>query len=141
MSEHEVGTGLRARKLDDGDGTVCVLAIGKMVEAAQKAALSLAERGRPVTVWDVRCCAPLDEDMLADAASHRAVVTIEDGIRDGGVGMTIADRLHDLDPTVTVEMLGVPIKFIPHGSQAHILAGLGLDADGLVRTITDVACR
>ena len=141
VSEHEVGTGLRARKLDDGDGTVCVLAIGKMVEAAQKAALRLAERGRPVTVWDVRCCAPLDEDMLADAASHRAVVTIEDGIRDGGVGMTIADRLHNLDPTVTVEMLGVPIKFIPHGSQAHILAGLGLDADGLVRTITDVACR
>ena len=53
--------------------------------------------------------------------------------------MTIADRVIDLDPTVTVEVLGVPIKFIPHGSQAQILAGLGLDADGLVRTITDVS--
>ena len=70
--------------------------------------------GVDVTVWDVRCCAPLDTDMLADAARHRAVVTCEDGVRDGGIGMAIEDRLGAIDPAVPVEVLGTPTRFLPH---------------------------
>ena len=79
----------------EGDvaAAVCILAIGKLVEAAEKAADALAAAGVDVTVWDVRCCAPLDADMLADAARHRGVVTCEDGVRDGGIGMSIEDRI------------------------------------------------
>ena len=93
VAEHEVGIGLLARQLRTGDGSVCVLAIGKLVAAATKAADALAEQGIDATVWDVRCCAPLDEAMIADAARHGAVITCEDGVRDGGIGMTIADRV------------------------------------------------
>ncbi len=136
VGEHEVGVGIRARQIRGADqppgDRVCVLAIGKLVEAAEKAAETLAAKGIDITVWDVRCCAPLDEAMLADAAAHRAVVTCEDGVRDGGIGMTIADRIGALAPSVPVEVLGTPMRFIAHdGRPERILAQLGLDADGI----------
>ncbi len=135
VGEHEVGAGLHARRLRQGDGSVCIMAIGKMVVAAEKAAAQLAETGVDVTLWDVRSCAPLDPDMIADAARHGAVVTCEDGVRDGGVGMTIVDRVHALAPAVPTRSLGIPCKFIPQGNADRILAAVGLDADGLVHAV------
>jgi len=131
VGEHEVGVGLRARRLHEGDGSVCILAIGKLVVNAQKAAEALRAQGIDATVWDVRSCAPLDPAMIADAALHRTVLTCEDGIRDGGIGMTIADQVHELAATVPVVVLGVPSRFIPQAKPERILAQLGLDADGI----------
>ena len=138
VSEHEVGVGLHARKVRAGDGSLAVLAIGKLVPEAQKAAQRLAAAGREVTVWDVRSCQPLDPDMIADAARHGAVITCEDGIREGGIGFTIADQVHALQPTVPVHSLGIPAKFLPQGSADQILAQLGLDADGIVAAAQDL---
>ena len=99
VGEHEVGVGLRARRLRQGDGTVCILAIGKMVVRRREGGRrSWPTPGVDVTVWDVRSCAPLDPAMIADAARHGVVVTCEDGIRDGGIGMTIADQVHAIAP-------------------------------------------
>jgi 1-deoxy-D-xylulose-5-phosphate synthase len=117
--------------LRKGDGSVCILAVGKLVAFAKQAANVLAEEGIDATVWDVRCCAPIDSAMTTDAATHRVVITCEDGVRDGGVGMAIADQLHALDCTVPVEVLGLPSKFIPQGKPDRILAQLGLDSDGI----------
>ncbi|MFZ4721187.1 MAG: transketolase C-terminal domain-containing protein, partial [Ilumatobacteraceae bacterium] len=139
VPEAEVGVGLHARCARTGDGSVAILAVGKLVVEAETAAASLAEQGIEATVWDVRCCAPLDPAMIADAARHRAVITAEDGIRDGGVGMTIADQVHALAPTVPVEVLGIPSKFLPQGSADKILAQLGLDADGIAARARDHA--
>jgi 1-deoxy-D-xylulose-5-phosphate synthase len=135
VAEHEVGVGLQARRIREGDGSVCVLAIGKLVANAEKAVEALAAEGVSATLWDVRSCAPLDARMIADAARHGAVVTCEDGIRDGGIGMTIADEVHELAPSVPVHALGVPTKFIPQAKPERILAQLGLDADGLAASI------
>ncbi|MEO6571411.1 MAG: 1-deoxy-D-xylulose-5-phosphate synthase [Ilumatobacteraceae bacterium] len=133
VDETEVGSGLRARVARPGDGSLCILAIGRTVENALKAAGDLHATGMDATVWDVRCCAPLDPDMIADAARHRAVVTVEDGIRDGGIGMTIAGQIGDLAPEVPVVNLGIPTRFIPHGDPKHIVARFGLDAAGIAR--------
>jgi len=135
VGEHEVGIGIRARRTREGDGSVCILAVGKMVGAAEKAAEKLAESGIEATVWDVRCCAPLDPDMIADAARHGAVLTVEDGIRDGGIGSTMADRVHEITATVPVTILGVPTKFIPQAKPDKILAAMGLDADGIAAAV------
>jgi 1-deoxy-D-xylulose-5-phosphate synthase len=136
VGDAEVGSGLSARQLRTGDGRVCVLAVGKMVGTAEQVAAALAADGVEVTLWDVRCCAPLDADMLADAARHDLVITVEDGLRDGGVGMTMADEVHTLAPgTCQVAVLGVPTTFIPHGKPDQILARLGLDAAGIEATI------
>jgi 1-deoxy-D-xylulose-5-phosphate synthase len=135
VGEHEVGAGQLARLIRRGDGSVCILAIGKLVTAANHAATLLAAHGVEATVWDVRSCVPLDPSMIADAASHRAVVTCEDGIRDGGIGMTIADQVHVIAGAVPVEVLGLPNRFIPQGKPDRILAQLGLDAEGIAATV------
>jgi 1-deoxy-D-xylulose-5-phosphate synthase len=84
-------------------------------------------------LWDARCCAPIDEAMVLDASAHRGVVTIEDGVRDGGVGMSIEDRIGAISSAVPVTVLGIPSKFIAHAATPdEILAGLGLDAAGIV---------
>src|SRR6478752_7401033 len=108
VTEHEVGIGLLGRQIRAGDGSVCVLAIGRLVATATKAVATLAEQGIDATLWDVRCCAPLDPAMIADAAAHGAVVTCEDGVRDGGIGMSIVDAVHAIDPAVAVTALGIP---------------------------------
>ncbi len=133
VSNDEVGTGLKALCLREGDGSVAILAVGKMLAAALKAADALAARGVQATVWDVRSCAPLDQDMCADAAHHERVITIEDGIREGGVGMSIAANISEISGTCRVESLGVPTKFLPHAKPDRLLAQLGLDADGIIK--------
>ncbi|MGB0112054.1 MAG: 1-deoxy-D-xylulose-5-phosphate synthase [Ilumatobacteraceae bacterium] len=131
VSEHEVGSGLSARRVATGtDG--CIIAIGRMLETAEKAAAELADDGIHVTVWDARCCAPLDPEMIADAATFDHVATIEDGIRDGGIGMSIADAVCAIDPSTEVDKLGLPTKFIPHDPKSNaILARFELDAEHL----------
>jgi 1-deoxy-D-xylulose-5-phosphate synthase len=129
----EVGHGLRGRKVRSGRD-VCILAVGKTLAAARDAAATLAEGGIETTVWDVRAVKPLDPEMLADAATHRFVVTVEDGLREGGAGAAIVDALAGTD--AVVRTLGVPAAYLPHGKPDAILASLGLDAPGIAR-----ACR
>jgi 1-deoxy-D-xylulose-5-phosphate synthase len=137
VGEHEVGSGLSARKSRSGS-TICIIGIGKMLEAAEKAADVLAEDGVEVTVWDARCCAPLDSEMIADAVLHDHVITIEDGIRDGGIGLSIADEVCALDSSTRVQVLGLPTEFLPHDPKsANIHARYGLDADSIVALVRD----
>jgi 1-deoxy-D-xylulose-5-phosphate synthase len=136
----QVGAGLAARRIDAGDGEICLLAVGKMVEAALDAATLMAVDGIRATVWDVRLVRPLDPAMMADAARHQLVVTIEDGIREGGAGSYMAQTLADqalatpggrVPPVV---ILGTPTAYIPHGKPAAIHAQLGLDGPGIAST-------
>ena len=93
IDESEVGEGLSARQLRSGDGSVCLLGVGKLVAACLAAADELATEGIAATVWDVRVVSPPDPDMLADAARHSVVVTAEDGVRHGGAGAFIVDAM------------------------------------------------
>ena len=136
VSPDDVGQGRTARRTRSGHD-VCVLAVGKLVEAAEEAAALLEVRGISTTVWDVRTI-PLDVRMLADASAHRLVVTAEDGIAEGGVGTMIASALSRLDvgaATVPVLTLGTPLAYLPHGKPDAILANLGLDATGIAASV------
>jgi 1-deoxy-D-xylulose-5-phosphate synthase len=146
VDEHEIGHDLAARCVqpagggvdrDDRDRTVCVLAVGKMVETSVKALEKLGGERERVELWDVRSCLPLDPEMLAAAATCGAVVTVEDGLRDGGIGSAIADALRSIRPGLVVDVLGLPTRFIPHGEAHHILARFGLDADGVAKAVGD----
>jgi len=111
---------------------VCICAVGRTLADAVAAAGKLAAEGVEATVWDVRCCSPLDADMIADAARHGRVVTVEDGIAAGGIGAAIADALRTTDgATPEIRVLGLPTQFLTHGSPDDILARHGLDAAGI----------
>ncbi|HZA75682.1 MAG TPA: 1-deoxy-D-xylulose-5-phosphate synthase [Acidimicrobiales bacterium] len=132
----EVGSGLSARKVRAGRD-LCILAVGKMLAPARAAAETLAAEGLEAAVWDVRVVKPLDEEMLAEATGYRHVITVEDGYREGGAGSAMADRLAELAPHgegPRVTVLGVPVRFMPHGKPDDILASLGLDAAGIAAT-------
>lgn len=133
VDNDDVGSGLMARKLVAGDGQVAILAVGKMVASALNAASELAKRNVAATVWDVRSCTPLDDAMLEDAAKHKVVITIEDGIREGGIGMSMATAIHELDDYCHVSVLGVPTKFLPHSKPDRLLSQIGLDAAGIIK--------
>jgi 1-deoxy-D-xylulose-5-phosphate synthase len=129
-----VGSGFHARRVRaDAGARVCLIGIGKMVANCEKAAEELAAEGVACTVWDARLVQPLDQEMLANARRHELVVTVEDGVREGGAGMSIGDQVSTA--TTRVEVLGVPVKFMPHGKPDRILANLGLDADGIAASI------
>ncbi len=144
VSADAVGTGLFGRKAIDGgtDADVCIVAVGKLLEFAEDAANALRrERGLKVTVWDPRVVAPLDVEMLHDVARHRLVVTVEDGMKEGGVGEMLMDavqaiRLNEGKPPVIPVILGTPVRFIAQGRPAQILAELGLDSAGIFTAVT-----
>jgi 1-deoxy-D-xylulose-5-phosphate synthase len=143
----QVGSGLSARLVRKGDGSVCILAVGKLVEAAEEAARLLSDDGIDATLWDVRVLRPLDPAMVADAGHHNFVVTVEDGIRNGGAGNFMADAIADLNPSrqsPPVLNLGVPTTYIPHAKPDRILRQLGLDGPGIASSIikaTEHSCE
>jgi len=129
----EVGSGLSGRLVCRGEH-VCLLGVGKMVEVAEEAARLLSQHGVSATVWDVRVVKPLDPLMVADAASHPLVVTVEDGVRQGGAGTAIADAVAGIvegRPSPPVVVLGVPDRYIAQARAASILAAVGLDGPGI----------
>jgi 1-deoxy-D-xylulose-5-phosphate synthase len=144
------GSGTRAPRVRHGDD-VCLIAVGKMVDASMEAADLLAREHISVTVWDPRCVAPLDAVMLRDAARHRAVVTLEDGVREGGIGAAVVSRLLALPPEPAVRgarpvrpevlQLGTPLEFIPHGKVDAIHAVLGLGPDGIAEQVLALVHR
>jgi len=132
-----VGHGRHARRIRTG-ADVCILAVGKMVAAAEEAADLLEARGVQATVWDVRTI-PADPKMLADARRHPLVVTAEDGMAEGGVGALLAAALGALEagsPAPPTVALGTPAAYLPHGKPAVLLANLGLDGPGIAASVT-----
>jgi 1-deoxy-D-xylulose-5-phosphate synthase len=82
--------------------------------------------------------------MIADAMQHDVVITAEDGIRDGGIGMTIQSMINSEGQTSSghkrpvVRVLGVPTTFVPTAKPQVILHQMGLDAQGIVGTVCNM---
>jgi 1-deoxy-D-xylulose-5-phosphate synthase len=131
----EIGSGLHARLVRAGDGSVALLGFGQMLPAAIAAADLLAADGIAATVYDPRVVSPLDPDMIDDIATHATVVTVEDGLRIGGAGAGVRDALGNRDADCRMRVLGVPTEYIPHGHPDEIHAGFGLDGPGIAASV------
>jgi 1-deoxy-D-xylulose-5-phosphate synthase len=110
---------------------VLVLAVGSMVPVGLDAAEQLAADGLGVTVVDPRWVKPFDPAVVALAAAHRLVVTIEDNGRTGGVGAAFTQALRDVDSDVPVRVHGVAQEFLDHAKRPVILQRLGLTPDAV----------
>jgi 1-deoxy-D-xylulose-5-phosphate synthase len=140
VEDDEVGHGLQAHQLRRGDGSVCLLGVGKLVEACLAAADELATEDIAATVWDVRVVSPPDPDMLADAARHALVVTAEDGVRHGGAGAFIVDAMETTLEAAgqrgpLTRILGVPRRYLAQGKADDILENLGLHGPGIAESV------
>jgi 1-deoxy-D-xylulose-5-phosphate synthase len=79
--------------------------------------------------------------MIDDASAHRAVLTIEDGLRAGGAGEAMRDAIETLHTGSSVNVMGIPTMFIAQGKPELILAGLGLDAVGIAAAAREMLAR
>ncbi len=111
---------------------IAILAFGTLLYAALKAAEEL-----DATVVNMRWAKPLDVDLLMQvAAMHDAIVTVEEGTVMGGAGSAVSEALQAAGIPKPLLQLGLPDRFIEHGDPAKLLAGVGLDAPGIVEAIT-----
>ena len=126
--------------LRDG-GEIAIVAYGSMVHPALQAAENLAKEKIDTTVVNARFVKPLDAQLLlALAQTKRLIVTVEEAYLAGGFGSAVLEAAADAGlNTGHVRRLGIPDKFIEHAERGELLADLGLDAAGIVKSCRECA--
>ncbi|WP_410604770.1 1-deoxy-D-xylulose-5-phosphate synthase [Amycolatopsis sp. lyj-90] len=112
---------------------VLVVAAGVTAAAALEAAAILEQQGVGVTVVDPRWVLPVNPALVHFAARHQLVVTVEDGVRSGGMGSALGQAVSDARVATQVTNLGLPQSFLAHGERAAILGACGLDGPSIAR--------
>ncbi|MEY9953336.1 1-deoxy-D-xylulose-5-phosphate synthase [Leifsonia sp. EB34] len=131
------------RRLDDGvdvlresdSKDVLLVTVGPMADLGLKVADRLAAQGIGATVVDPRWVVPVPRSILSLAAEHRIVVTIEDGIRVGGIGTRVRQDLREAGIDTAVDELGLPDAFIDHATRSQILDDAGLTPQKIARDL------
>ncbi|WP_203917476.1 1-deoxy-D-xylulose-5-phosphate synthase [Rugosimonospora africana] len=116
---------------------VLLVAVGAFAHLAVEAAGRVAGQGYDVTVADPRWVRPIPAELVELAGEHRLVVSVEDGVRTGGVGDALGQAMRDAHVAVPLCNLGVPADWHPHGTRAEILTDLGLTAQDVARTVVE----
>jgi 1-deoxy-D-xylulose-5-phosphate synthase len=130
----------RSRLLREGKN-VAVLSLGETGNWAAKA-IERAERecsGLSVTHVDLRFAKPLDTEMLHRiAAEHKYVITVENGVRNGGVGSAIVEFMNDNNYAVRVIRMGIPDEFIEQGTPDELKRLCGFDEESIYVKIKEL---
>ncbi|QNE46935.1 1-deoxy-D-xylulose-5-phosphate synthase [Glaciihabitans sp. INWT7] len=116
---------------------VLIVTVGPMAEIGLAVAERLADQGIGATVIDPRWVVPVPKSVISLAAEHRLVVTIEDGIRVGGIGTRIRQELRAAGVDTALTELGLPDEFLQHGSRAEILEEAGLTPQQIARDVVE----
>lgn len=133
FSKIEIG---KAEKLSDGED-VAILAVGSMVNYADKAAAILKESGISSELVNMRFIKPLDTQLLDEIASkHEKIVTIEENNLPGGFGSAVLEYFNDKNFKNDILRIGIPDTFIDHGTQSELHKQISIDPAGIVSQIT-----
>jgi 1-deoxy-D-xylulose-5-phosphate synthase len=123
-------------------GDVALVGIGSMVRTCSEAAELLAQDGVDCSVVNARFAKPLDADTLCIiAGSSRLVVTVEENSAPGGFGSSVAHLLLDRAVNMPVTILGLPDRFVAHGTRQELLSEVGLSADGIAAAVKTALSR
>ena len=114
---------------------VLLVAVGTMAETALKVAELLAAQGIGATVIDPRWVVPVPKSVLDFAKAHRLVVTIEDGVRVGGIGTRVRQEMRAAEIDTALNEVGLPDEFLEHATRGEILERVGLTAQAVAREI------
>ncbi|TDQ49602.1 1-deoxy-D-xylulose-5-phosphate synthase [Actinorugispora endophytica] len=136
--------GMDVLRRPDGDETppdLLLVAVGAMAPTCCEVADRMADQGIGVTVVDPRWVKPLDAALVDEAARHRVVAVVEDNGRVGAVGDAVARALRDAGLDIPVRTFGVEQRFLDHAKRDRILEEMGLNAQGLARSLTETVSR
>jgi 1-deoxy-D-xylulose-5-phosphate synthase len=121
--------------LKDGSD-ISLLACGPLVYTALLAAQELEAEGISCAVVNARFIKPMDREMIINFASHtKKLLTIEENAVIGGFGSGVMEVLSDEGLVVPVKRLGLPDRFMTHASQKLLRQQVGLDKDGIRKTV------
>jgi len=127
----------KSELLQEGEDIV-IFAVGTMVYPALKAADILKKEGVKATIVNARFIKPLDEDLIVSLAEkHPAVITIEEGVIDGGFGSAVRELLDSKGIYPSFKRIGIPSTLVPHGARSILLEKYGLTPEGISKTILD----
>lgn len=130
FEEIKIGTG---RKLRDGDD-VAVLTIGPIGNDVTKVIDEIKDLS--VAHYDMRFLKPLDEDILHEVGKKfRRIITVENGVRNGGLGSAVLEWMSDHDYDVKVTRMGLPDQFVEHGTIDQLREIIGLDNESIKKAI------
>ena len=130
FEEIPVGKG---RKLKEGKGTA-VLSIGPVGNNVAEAV-----RDTEAAHYDLRFLKPLDESLLHELGQNfKHIITVEDGVRNGGMGSAVLEWMSDHDYHPHVVRLGLPDEFVEHGTVAELQHIVGLDAENIRKTLSEI---
>lgn len=129
-----VGKGRHVYMSDNAD--VAILSLGNTLDNAVAAAEMAARKNVHVDVYDMIWAKPFDTEMVRHIAqTHRRIITVEDGVRIGGFGSAVRQWLDDNDIMIHFTRLGIPDRFIEHGSVPELEKICGLDPDSILNVI------
>ncbi|WP_066588936.1 1-deoxy-D-xylulose-5-phosphate synthase [Cellulomonas timonensis] len=130
------GVDVLARHDPDGaERSVLVVAVGAMATTALETGELLAAHGLRVTVVDPLWALPVPAAITKLVGEHDHVVTLEDGVADGGIGSAIAQRAQEAGLTTTVQPVGIPLAFLDHASRDQLVTTLRLRAQDIARDV------
>jgi len=125
----------KGRRLTEGED-VAILTIGHPGNFAQNAIKDLNQEGIFPAHYDMRFVKPLDEELLHEVfGKFDRIITVEDGAIQGGFGSAILEFASDHGYHARIQRLGVPDRFIEHGSQPELWAECGFDKKGIIDTV------
>ena len=132
-----LGTG---EKLKDGSD-IAVLTIGTIANQARKAIEQIERENADIDIahYDMRFVKPLDEKILHEVGKKfEKVITIEDGVIQGGFGSAVLEFFADNGYRVQTKRLGIPDTFVEHGTPDELYSMLGLDTEGIANSIREI---
>ena len=124
----------RAELISEGED-VLLIAVGRMVEIAEKAAVDLGEKGVSAGVVNARWVKPLDPRIIEWAAQVGHVVTLEDNVVAGGFGSAVMEAFSAAGLAKEVTNIGVPDRFLPFGAAPDVMESVGMDPDSVVARV------
>ena len=128
----KIGTGRRVKNGED----VAILTIGDIGNYAVKATAELENQGINIAHYDMRFVKPIDELLLHEVfGKFKKVITVENGTIVGGMGSAVLEFMADNDYQATVKRLGIPDKFIEHGTQPELYNECHFDDKAIVETV------
>jgi 1-deoxy-D-xylulose-5-phosphate synthase len=136
FEEIQIGKG---RKLKDGDD-IAILSFGHPGNFATQAIRDVRNEGINPAHYDMRFAKPIDEEMLHEVfAKFSKIITIEDGTVVGGFGTAVLEFMAANNYNAQVKIMGIPDELVEHGTPKQLYDLIGLDANGIAKTLREMA--
>lgn len=118
---------------------IALFALGSMVSTGEHVREKLKKKGYPCTLVNARFVKPLDTEMIDRLCqTHKVIVTMEENVLRGGMGMCITKYIHDHNPEIRVIQVALPDAYVEHGNVTALRAMLGIDSDSVMEQILPV---